>query len=55
MTIADRAELEECDAICRRFLAWDMGVDGRVSGVKEKLAEVLGWEVDKQHAEDSVA
>jgi len=43
MSDAERAELEEAEAVCRRFLAWDLKAEELVVGqVKKKLGKVLG-------------
>lgn len=46
MTEKERLDLEDAEVVCRRFLAWDLMVDGEEDicegQVKEKLAAVLG-------------
>ena len=45
MTEAECAELEDAEAICRRFLAWDLEKaeeDICEGEAKEKLGEILG-------------
>ncbi|KAF9554712.1 hypothetical protein CPC08DRAFT_744416 [Agrocybe pediades] len=46
MTEAERLELEDAEAVCRRFLAWDLKADAEQElgegYVKRKLGEVLG-------------
>jgi DNA mismatch repair protein MSH5 len=45
MTEKELQDLEEAEAVCRRFLAWDLEVDKEHvgdGGVKRKLAAVLG-------------
>ena len=44
MTDADRSDLEDAEAVCRRFLAWNLkGDDDPSKGyVKMKLGQVLG-------------
>jgi DNA mismatch repair protein MSH5 len=49
MTEKERQELEEAEAICRRFLAWDLEADEENVGdgeVQRKLAAVLGIETE---------
>lgn len=49
MTEEERHDLEEAEAVCRRFLAWDLEADKEHAGdgkVKRKLAAVLGKTVD---------
>ena len=41
MTEKERDELEGAEAVCRRFLAWNLGEDDGTE-VKGKLAKVLG-------------
>ncbi|KAI5896843.1 uncharacterized protein SCHCODRAFT_02725125 [Schizophyllum commune H4-8] len=43
MSEKERDELEEAEAVCRRFLAWNLGEDDGTE-VKAKLAKVLGRE-----------
>lgn len=48
MSEAERLDLAEAEAVCRRFMQWDLKAeaereDGRV---KAKLGEVLGKESD---------
>ncbi|KAL1699469.1 DNA mismatch repair protein MutS [Schizophyllum commune] len=43
MSEKERDELEEAEAVCRRFLAWNLGDDDGTE-VKGKLAKVLGRE-----------
>ncbi|KAL1744418.1 DNA mismatch repair protein MutS [Schizophyllum fasciatum] len=45
MTAGEREELEEAEAVCRRFLAWDLREDDG-EDVKSKLARVLGRDVE---------
>jgi DNA mismatch repair protein MSH5 len=40
MTGQERKELEEAEAICRRFLMWNL--ESEECNVRQKLAEVLG-------------
>ncbi|KAK0503937.1 DNA mismatch repair protein MutS [Armillaria luteobubalina] len=40
MTEEERKELEDAEAVCRRFLAWDL--ENEHGNVKKKLAEILG-------------
>lgn len=44
MTEEERLDLEDAEAVCRRFLTWEL--DDKQShgkgGVKAKLAEILG-------------
>lgn len=40
LTDAEKAELEEAEAVCRAFVAWDLDED--VSGVKDCLSDILG-------------
>jgi hypothetical protein len=41
LTDAETTELEACESVCRRFLAWnEHGHDG--NNTREKLSEVLG-------------
>ncbi|KDR82897.1 hypothetical protein GALMADRAFT_220895 [Galerina marginata CBS 339.88] len=44
MTDADRSELENAEAVCRRFLSWNLQAEGDIheGQVKKKLREVLG-------------
>ena len=43
MTEEERLDLEDAEAVCRRFLTWDLDDEqGLGEGVKTKLAEVLG-------------
>jgi DNA mismatch repair protein MSH5 len=48
MTEEERSDLEASEAICRRFLSWDMDAEGGGDeaelDVKRKLVEVLGRE-----------
>jgi DNA mismatch repair protein MSH5 len=48
MTEEERNDLEESEAICRRFLSWDIDADSEendtVLDVKRKLMEILGRE-----------
>ncbi|KAF9476534.1 hypothetical protein BDN70DRAFT_863087 [Pholiota conissans] len=49
MTDAERVDLEEAEAVCRRFLAWDLKEEGEdicEGEVKKKLAVVLGRQLD---------
>lgn len=50
MTEAERADLEEAEAVCRRFLAWDFTErdPARKGSVKERLAEVLGKPLEEE-------
>jgi hypothetical protein len=41
LTDAETAELEGCESVCRRFLAWNEHGDDR-KNTREKLGEVLG-------------
>ncbi|KAF7288536.1 DNA mismatch repair protein 5 [Mycena chlorophos] len=40
MTEEERFDLEDAEAVCRRFLAWDLDEDA--DNVKQRLADVLG-------------
>ena len=56
MTEKEIQELEECEAVCRRFLAWnieefDLETAGP-DGVKKKLAEILDGPNDKQNEDE---
>lgn len=44
MTKEERLDLEDSEAVCRRFLTWDLDDKQGLGegGVKTKLAEVLG-------------
>ncbi|KAF8631396.1 hypothetical protein AX15_002404 [Amanita polypyramis BW_CC] len=44
MTDEERIDLQDAEAVCRRFLAWDLGDNQGLGegGVKAKLAAVLG-------------
>ncbi|KAI4527251.1 hypothetical protein K525DRAFT_285435 [Schizophyllum commune Loenen D] len=46
MSEKERDELEEAEAVCRRFLAWNLGDDDGTE-VKGKLAKVLGREEEE--------
>lgn len=50
MTPKEVAELEEAEAVCRRFLQWDIeNFDLEAAGqggVKAKLAEILGIDAE---------
>ncbi|KAL1760365.1 DNA mismatch repair protein MutS [Schizophyllum commune] len=46
MSEKERDELEEAEAVCRRFLAWNLGDDDGTE-VKVKLAKVLGREEEE--------
>lgn len=49
MTEKERQDLEDAEAVCRRFLAWDLQAeeeDAEDGGVKRKLAVVLGKEIE---------
>ena len=49
MTEKERQELEEAEAVCRRFLAWDLKADEENiedGKVQRKLAAVLGEETE---------
>ncbi|KAL1722791.1 DNA mismatch repair protein MutS [Schizophyllum commune] len=46
MSEKERDELEEAEAVCRRFLAWNLGDDDGAE-VKGKLVKVLGREEDE--------
>lgn len=46
MTDKERADLEDAEAVCRRFLAWDLDADEN-ENVKEKLKSCLGRNEDK--------
>jgi DNA mismatch repair protein MSH5 len=39
LTEAEKTELEEAEAVCRTFVAWDLAKD--VTNVKDRLAEAL--------------
>ncbi|TFK52577.1 hypothetical protein OE88DRAFT_1712112 [Heliocybe sulcata] len=54
MSEQERKDLEEAEAVCRRFLAWDFGEqgDGPRRSVKERLAKVLGRIPDPDGDED---
>jgi DNA mismatch repair protein MSH5 len=41
MTDKERADLEDAEAVCRRFLAWDLDVD-QEENVRERLKTCLG-------------
>ena len=41
MTEKERLDLEDAEAVCRRFLAWDLDAD-QDENVKEKLRKCLG-------------
>jgi DNA mismatch repair protein MSH5 len=47
MTEEERLDLEDSEAVCRRFLTWDLDDKQGLGegGVKTKLAEVLGKEL----------
>ncbi|KAL1736511.1 DNA mismatch repair protein MutS [Schizophyllum commune] len=47
MSEKERDELEEAEAVCRRFLAWNLGDDDGTE-VKSKLAKVLGKEEEAE-------
>jgi hypothetical protein len=42
MSETEKKDLKDAEAICRRFLAWDLSVDNM--GVRERVADVLGIE-----------
>jgi len=42
MTDAEKLDLEDAEAVCRRFLAWNLNESEDGLDVKAKLAEVLG-------------
>jgi len=44
MSEEERADLTDAEAVCRRFLSWDMGeADDMGNGqARAKLAEILG-------------
>lgn len=49
MTAKERQDLEDAEAVCRRFLAWDLQAEAETvedGGVKRKLAIVLGKEIE---------
>jgi DNA mismatch repair protein MSH5 len=48
MTEKERQELKNAEAVCRRFLVWDLKADEDVGDreVKRKLAVVLGIETE---------
>lgn len=57
MTPAQKVELDEAEAVCRRFMAWnlmDFDVDANAArgGVKAKLAEVLGRGLNEDNGDD---
>ncbi len=57
MTPAQEREMQDAEAVCRRFLAWnleDFDVDTNASkgGVKAKLAEILGRSLDDDVGDD---
>lgn len=45
MTDKERAELQDAEAVCRRFLAWDLDIDQE--DVKDKLKNCLGGSIDE--------
>ncbi|KAJ7505221.1 muts domain V-domain-containing protein [Mycena galericulata] len=47
MTEKERKDLEDAEAVCRRFLQWNLEGDGG-GNVKGRLAEVLGREDDEK-------
>lgn len=44
MTEEEKTELEEGEAVCRRFLEWDLKADD--DDVKRRLHAILGHEYD---------
>ena len=52
MTDEEKADLEDAEEVCRRFLAWDLEASrGDVTGIiKEKFAQVLGREEENLEA-----
>ncbi|KAL4267599.1 DNA mismatch repair MutS family protein [Pleurotus pulmonarius] len=53
MTEEERGQLEEAEAICRRFIAWDLQAEAEdPSDIHRKLATVLGIAVDETASED---
>ncbi|PPR05412.1 hypothetical protein CVT24_008026 [Panaeolus cyanescens] len=42
MTQEERQALEDAEAVCRRFLAWDLGANDAAYRAKYKLGQVLG-------------
>ncbi|KAF4590716.1 MutS protein msh5 [Pleurotus pulmonarius] len=53
MTEEERGQLEEAEAICRRFIAWDLQAEAEdPSNIHRKLATVLGIAVDETASED---
>jgi DNA mismatch repair protein MSH5 len=45
MTDKEREDLEDAEAVCRKFLQWNLDGDGG-GNVKGRLAEVLGRKVE---------
>ena len=46
MTDKERANLEDAEVVCRRFLAWDLGV-GQKENIREKLQTCLGRTIEE--------
>jgi DNA mismatch repair protein MSH5 len=46
MTDKERADLKDAEAVCRRFLAWDLDVN-QEENVKERLKSCLGINIDE--------
>ncbi len=47
MTEKEQEDLEEAEAICRRFLQWNLEDEGERDGVKDRLRVVLGREAEE--------
>lgn len=46
MTERERLDLEDAEAVCRRFLAWDLDAVDQGADVKAKLARCLGRDIN---------
>jgi len=42
MTEKERLDLEDAEAVCRRFLAWDLDAPEQAADAKTMLAQSLG-------------
>ncbi len=53
MTEEERGQLEEAEAVCRRFIAWDLQAEAEdPSDIHRKLATVLGITVEETTSGD---